>query len=114
MSNAKVDFPEPLTPVMTVRAFSGICMSRFLRLFCLAPRMWIKFSLMGGIGCLVGYSEVFETGALEWCSNGVMHLNPTLQYSNTPALRCARCSADPLHGHCRWYFSTKIRRKREP
>src|SRR5205809_3449338 len=49
----------------------------------------MKFSLMGGIGCLVGYSEVFETGALEWWSNGVMHLNPTLQYSNTPALRCA-------------------------
>src|SRR5713226_8883409 len=46
MSKASVDFPEPLTPVMTVRALRGICRSRFLRLFCLAPRILIQFWLM--------------------------------------------------------------------
>src|SRR5215468_4566922 len=46
MSKASVDFPEPLTPVTTVRALRGICRSRFLRLFCLAPLILIQFWLM--------------------------------------------------------------------
>src|SRR5215470_8333854 len=48
MSKASVDFPEPLTPVTTVRALRGICRSRFLRLFCLAPLILIQFWLMEG------------------------------------------------------------------
>src|SRR5581483_4157494 len=43
MSKARVDLPEPLTPVTTVSAFSGISMSIFLRLFCFAPRIWMAF-----------------------------------------------------------------------
>src|SRR5690242_21649101 len=44
MSKASVDFPEPLTPVTTVSAFSGTLTSIFLRLFCRAPRIWINWS----------------------------------------------------------------------
>src|SRR6266850_4200491 len=47
MSNAKVDLPEPLTPVTTVRALRGISISRSLRLFCLAPRMWMHLPFSG-------------------------------------------------------------------
>ena len=38
MSKARVDLPDPLTPVMTVSWLSGIVTSMFLRLFCSAPR----------------------------------------------------------------------------
>ena len=42
-----VDLPEPLTPVTTVRALRGISISRSLRLFCLAPRMWMHLPFSG-------------------------------------------------------------------
>src|SRR5690606_34790487 len=41
VSNASDDFPEPDSPVKTVRVLRGISRSMFLRLCCLAPRMTI-------------------------------------------------------------------------
>src|SRR5581483_1569846 len=49
MSKARVDFPEPLTPVTTVSVFSGMSRSRSLRLFCLAPRMRMNFPAPGAV-----------------------------------------------------------------
>src|SRR5947207_13680327 len=48
MSNASVDLPEPLTPVTHVRALSGILISRFFKLFCLAPRIWMNLASLAG------------------------------------------------------------------
>ncbi len=38
----KVNFPEPETPDITTRFSSGISTSMFLKLFCLAPLIWIN------------------------------------------------------------------------
>ena len=38
MSKASEDFPDPLSPVITVRVLRGISTFIFLRLCCLAPR----------------------------------------------------------------------------
>jgi len=38
VSNASEDFPDPLSPVITVRVLRGISTFIFLRLCCLAPR----------------------------------------------------------------------------
>jgi hypothetical protein len=47
MSLTSVDFPEPLTPVTAMKTPSGMVTSRFLRLFCRAPRMTSLFSPIG-------------------------------------------------------------------
>ena len=39
MSKARVDLPEPETPVMTVVLLCAISQEMFLRLFCRAPFM---------------------------------------------------------------------------
>src|SRR5271157_3275608 len=41
MSKARVDLPEPLTPVMTMKRFRGSSTSMFLRLCSRAPRITI-------------------------------------------------------------------------
>ena len=45
MSKTREDFPEPLTPVTTVRLRRGIFASTFLRLCSLAPVMFMNFNL---------------------------------------------------------------------
>src|SRR2546425_10993268 len=42
MSKARLDLPDPLTPVTRVSWLRGIWISRFLRLFCRAPVMVIQ------------------------------------------------------------------------
>jgi hypothetical protein len=38
VSNASEDFPDPLSPVITVKAFRGMSTLMFFRLCCRAPR----------------------------------------------------------------------------
>src|SRR3954452_20205664 len=45
VSNAKELFPEPLSPVITVKVFRGISTSMFLRLCWRAPCTEIRFSI---------------------------------------------------------------------
>src|SRR5579872_5373776 len=50
VSKASEDFPEPLSPVMTVRLFRGISTSILRRLCWRAPCTEIRFSIWGGRG----------------------------------------------------------------
>ena len=45
MSKTREDFPEPLTPVTTVKLRLGILTSTFLRLCSRAPTMLMNFNL---------------------------------------------------------------------
>src|ERR1044071_3187746 len=44
VSNARLDFPDPLTPVTTVSLLIGICTLMFLRLWTRAPRTLMSSS----------------------------------------------------------------------
>src|SRR5207245_6465163 len=64
ISKARLDFPDPLNPVTTLKVFRGISRSKFFRLCWRAPRTVIR-SIMGPWVLQRGISGVSQTRSEE-------------------------------------------------
>src|ERR1700691_1827240 len=73
VSNASDDFPDPLSPVTTVRVLRGISTLMFLRLCCRAPRTEILvIAIIRRGSCpfrnVARLAELLESGNAQLCS----------------------------------------------
>src|ERR1039457_4305035 len=92
VSKASEDLPDPLSPVITVKALRGISTSIFLRLCWRAPCTVIRSSIGGcgregpvsycGAGCAAG-----ANGVIKACRDAHLHPMRRAVEADTPHLR---------------------------